>query len=130
MGPDGRAPGDTSPLGDAAPAPKRERKKLPPVAKQTPDEREAEDIKVAQFYMNDSNFRAAYMRGQDAISISPDDWEAHFTLAEAARRLGTLDEAVTEYKKCLTLDPLPKQKKVAETALKEMVGGQKDALIP
>jgi Tetratricopeptide repeat. len=41
-------------------------------------------------------------------------------VAEAARRLGKLDEAAKEYKKCLSMDPVPKVKKVAEAALKQM----------
>jgi hypothetical protein len=44
-------------------------------------------------------------------------------LAEAARKLGKLDEAMEHYKTCLKLDPIPKEKKVAEKALKEMEGG-------
>jgi Tfp pilus assembly protein PilF len=90
---------------------------------QTPDEREQEDLKVAAFYQNDGDFRGAYERAMDAVSIAGDDAEAQLALAEAARRLGKLDEAETHYKKCLTLDPVPKVKKAAEKALKEMSGG-------
>ncbi len=36
---------------------------------------------------------------------------------------GELDEAMTHYKKCLTLDPVPKTRKAAEKALKEMTAG-------
>ncbi len=105
-------------------------KKLPPVARQTPDERETEDISVAKFYMNDSNWRAAYLRGKDAESITDGDWEAHLTVADAARKLGKLDEAQKEYKRTLELDPLPKGRKAAETALKEMGGTGGDSLLP
>ncbi len=101
---------------------KKPRRKLPPVAKQTPSEREEEDLNVADFYMADNNFRAAYLRATDAVSNASDDPNAHFALAEAARKLGKLDEAMAEYKKTLALDPVPKQKKAAETALKEMAG--------
>ncbi len=73
--------------------------------------------------MNDSNWRGAYLRAVDAVSIDGDDPEAQFALAEAARKLGKLDEALTHYKKCLTLDPIPKTKKAAEKAVKEMSGG-------
>lgn len=104
---------------------------MPAVARLTPDEREAEDIQVANFYMTtDGNYQAAYLRAKDAVSITEDDWEAHFTLAEAARKLGKFDESVKEYKRCLELDPLPKPKKDAEKALKEMAGGAKDTLLP
>lgn len=103
---------------------------MPPVARQTPDERETEDISVAKFYMNDSNWHAAYLRGKDAESITDGDWEAHLTVAAAARKMGKLDEAQKEYKRTLELDPLPKGRKVAETALKEMGGGSGDSLLP
>jgi Tfp pilus assembly protein PilF len=93
------------------------------VARQSPDEREAEDLSVASFYMNDKNYRGAYLRATDAVEMAGDDPQAHFALAEAARRLGKLDEAMAHYKKCLTLDPVPNTKKAAEKALKEMEGG-------
>jgi Tfp pilus assembly protein PilF len=57
------------------------------------------------------------------VSLADDDADAHLALAEAARRLGKLDEAEQHYKKCLTLDPVPKTKRAAEKALKEMSGG-------
>ena len=94
---------------------------MPP--RQTPTERELEDIQVGQFYKDGGNFPGAYMRGKDAVSIAADDPDAHFLLAEAARKLGKLDEAETNYKQCLKLDPVPKEKKAAEKALKEMSGG-------
>jgi hypothetical protein len=107
---------------DAA-ARKAARHKLPPVARQSPDERVAEDLSVADFYQTGGNFRGAYGRATDAVSIAGDDPNARFALAEAARKLGKLDEALVNYKKCLTLDPVPKVKKAAEKALKEMSGG-------
>jgi hypothetical protein len=116
-------PDEKGPLADDPDAVlKKPRRKLPPVAKQTPSEREEEDLSVADFYMADSNFRAAYLRATDAVSMAADDPNAHFALAEAARKLGKLDEAMAEYKKTLTLDPVPKQKKAAEKALKDMAG--------
>jgi Tfp pilus assembly protein PilF len=116
-------PDEKGPLADDPDAVlKKPRRKLPPVAKQTPSEREEEDLSVAEFYMADNNFRAAYLRATDAVSNAADDPNAHFALAEAARKLGKLDEAMTEYKKTLTLDPVAKQKKAAEKALKDMAG--------
>jgi Tfp pilus assembly protein PilF len=109
---------------DDTPAPKRpSRRKLPPVPRQTPDEREAEDVKVAAFYQNDGDYKGAYMRGLDAVSLDDSDPSAHLALAEAARKLGKLDEAQKHYKRCLELDPVNKDRKVAERALKEMAGG-------
>jgi tetratricopeptide (TPR) repeat protein len=115
--------GDDDPAAKAAEARRAARRNKGIVFKQSPDEREQEDLKVAAFYQNDGDFRGAYERATDAVSIAGDDAEAQLALAEAARRLGKLDEAETHYKKCLTLDPVPKVKKAAEKALKEMSGG-------
>jgi len=91
--------------------------------KQTPSEREEEDLSVASFYMNDKDYKGAYLRALDAVSVAADDPDAHLALAEAARKLGKLDEAEKHYKLCLSLDPVPKVKKAAQAALKEMSGG-------
>ena len=80
--------------------------------------------------MNDKNYRAAYLRAQDAVSLTDSDWEAHLLLADSARKLGKLDEAAKEYKRTLALDPIPKGRKDAETALKEMGGSGPDSLMP
>jgi len=114
--------GDDDPAAAAAAA-RASRKRLPKVNAETPTQREQEDLDVAAFYQNDGNYKGAYERALDAVSIAGDDPDAHFALAEAARRLGKLDEAETHYKKCLTLDPVPKELKAAEKALKEMAGG-------
>ena len=99
------------------------RKKLPvPDKVLSSDEKEAEDLQVAGFYQNDGNFHAAYDRAKEAVSLVDDDPAAHLALAEAARKLGKLDEAETNYKKTLALDPVPKVRKVAEKALKDMSG--------
>lgn len=80
-------------------------------------------MQVAGFYQNDGNYKGAYDRARDAVSLDKDDAEAHLALAESARKLGKLDEAEKEYKQCLALDPVPKIRKAAEKALKEMTGG-------
>jgi Flp pilus assembly protein TadD len=80
-------------------------------------------MQVAGFYQNDGNYMGAYMRAKEAVALSADDPDARLALAEAARRLGKLDEAEQNYKKCLSLDPVPKTRKVAQAALKEMTGG-------
>ena len=120
----GRAGGgdpDTDP--DAAAAPRRNRHKLPAVPRQSPSEREEEDVKIAGFYQNDGNFKGAYDRAKDAVSLDGDDPAAQLALAESARHLGKLDEAEKAYRQCLELDPVPKLRKKAEGALKEMTGG-------
>ena len=113
----------------AAAVRKAARHKLPPVPRQSPDERVAEDLQVASFYMDDKNYRGAYSRATDAVAIASDDPNTQFALAEAARHLGKLDEALTHYKKCLTLDPTPKVKKSAEKAIKDMSGGAGPSLL-
>lgn len=115
---------DDDPAAKAAADRKAARRKLPKGERLSPGERADEDLKVAAFYQNDGNFRAAYLRAADAVSIAADDPDAHFALAEAARKLLKLDEARLHYEQCLKLDPIPKEKKAAENALKEMAGGK------
>jgi tetratricopeptide (TPR) repeat protein len=115
--------GDTDPAAKAAEARRAARKKKGIDFHQTMDQREAEDLRVAAFYQGTGAYRGAYERATDAVSIAGDDAEAHLALAEAARRLGKLDEAAREYKKCLSMDPVPKVRKVAEAALKQMTAG-------
>lgn len=116
---------DTDPAAKAAEARRAERlrKERGVTLHQTPDQRETEDLKIASFYQSDGNYKGAYERASDAVSIAADDADAQLAVAEAARRLGKLDEAEAHYKKCLTLDPVPKTKRIAERALKEMTSG-------
>jgi tetratricopeptide (TPR) repeat protein len=114
---------DPDPAAKAAEARRAKRAKKGIEFHQTADERETEDLKIAAYYQDDGNFKGAYERATDAVSLAADDADAHFALAEAARRLGKLDEAVTHYKKCLTLDPVDKIRKAAEKALKQMMAG-------
>ncbi len=114
---------DDDPAAKAAEARRAARTKKGIDFHQTSDQRESEDLRVAAYYQNDGNFKGAYERATDAVLLAADDAEAHLALAEAARRLGKLDDAVTHYKKCLTLDPVPKTKKAAEKALKQMMAG-------
>jgi hypothetical protein len=108
---------------DTPPAPKRNTHTKPEPPPKDIAAQEAEDLQVAGFYMNDKNWRGAYGRAQDAVRLAGDDADAHLALAESARRLGKLDEAEKEYRRVLTLDPVPKTRKTAERALNEMTGG-------
>ena len=108
---------------DTPPPPKRNLHKKPEPPPKDVAAQEAEDLSVAGFYMNDKNWRGAYTRAQHAVLLSADDPDAHLALAEAARKLGKLDEAEKEYHRTLQLDPVPKSRKAAERALKEMSGG-------
>jgi len=127
--PDGPPDDDSGPLADkgssgdtTAKVPISRRKKLPKVDPETPESRAANDLTVAEFYQNDGNFKGAYDRAKDAVQYQPDDPYAHFALAEAARKLGKLDEAKSEYAAVLKLDPIPKQEKETKRALAEMAG--------
>jgi len=118
--------GDTDPAAAAAAARRAEYLKKEHSGidfHQTREQREVEDLKVAAFYAGDGNYRGAYLRAKDAVSIDDEDTEAHLALANAARRLGKLDEAEQEYRKCLSMDPVPKVRKAAIRALKEMTSG-------
>ncbi len=84
---------------------------------QTDDEREAEDLDIAHYYTQTGDLQGAYLRSQDAVKLSPDDPDAHFTLAEIALKLNKRDQAIAEYNACLKLDPLPNQASAAHKAL-------------
>jgi hypothetical protein len=110
---------DEGSSGEETPVPSR-RKKLKKIDPQTPKDREAEDLDVADFYMKLGNYVAAYGRSKDAVNVKPDDPFAQFALAEAARKLGKQDEAREHYGLCLKLDPGPKEQKASERALAEL----------
>ncbi len=95
---------------------------MPPVPRQSPSEREQEDVQVAGFYFNDGNFKGSYERARDAVQLDTEDAAAQLALGNAARKLGKLDEAEHAYRRCLELDPVPKLRKPAEKALREMTG--------
>lgn len=93
----------------------------PPGTKlQTADEREAEDLDVAHFYMDQGDLAGAYLRGKDAVTTKPDDPEAHFLLAEIANKLNKREEAIAEYNACLKLDPTDKQARDSRKALTKL----------
>jgi Tfp pilus assembly protein PilF len=87
---------------------------------QSDEEREAEDIKVARFYRDSGNLTGAYLRCKDAIKSQPDDPDAHFLLAEVARKLDKRDEAIAEFNALLKLDASPEQIKTAHKALSQL----------
>jgi len=95
-----------------------ERRKL--VVKEDPEDREAEDLQVSHYYMTTGNFLAAYLRAKDAAKTIPDDPLAHFAIAESAQKLKKTDEAVTEFKLYLKLDPDGEKAKAAQRSLAEL----------
>ncbi len=84
---------------------------------QSNEDRESEDLTVAKFYRQSGNLQAAYLRSKDAVTLVPEDAEAHFALAEAARTLAKRAEAVAEYDAYLKLDPDGEHVKAAQKAL-------------
>ena len=84
---------------------------------QSPEEREAEDLDVAHYYTQTGDLKGALLRTQDAVKLAPDDPDAHFALAETARKLNKLDVAIAEYGACLKLDPDDKEAKAARKEL-------------
>ena len=115
---------DAGSSGDTTDAVPYRRKKLKKVDPQTPRDREAEDLDVADFYMKAGNFSAAYARAKDAVTLQADDPFAQFALAESARKLGKADEAREHYAQCLKLDPAPKEMKAAQRGLAELTASR------
>ena len=87
------------------------------------DNREAQDVEVSRYYASTGDFRAAYLRAQDAVSTVPTDSEAHLVLADAARHLGKLDEARREYAQYVALEPEGDHVKAARKALADLGPG-------
>ena len=82
------------------------RRKLPkPTHLQSDEEREAEDVKVAQFYSDSGNTLGAYNRLKDAIKLAQDDADAFYLLGSVASRLGKQPESLDAYTKFLALEP-------------------------
>ena len=81
-----------------------------------------DDIRVGQLYMGDGNFVGAYERFKEATQVNPNNTEAVFYLAEAARKAGHLDESVENYGLYLSVEPKGAKAKDAKKALKEIQG--------
>jgi tetratricopeptide (TPR) repeat protein len=96
-----------------------ERRRLRPMAEkmQSNDERVDEDLQVADFYSKRGNKMGAYLRAKDAVKTEPDEADTHLALAQAADQMGKKDEAVTEYRAYLKLEPDGDGVKTAEQAL-------------
>ncbi len=56
-----------------------------------------EDVNVGTYYLQTGNFRGAYERFKEATQLAPENMDAVFGLAEAARHLKHADEAATNY---------------------------------
>ncbi len=97
------------------------RRKLPKVKRlQSDEDRESEDLTVAQYYRQSGNLQAAYLRARDAVTLQPGDPDAHLALADIAQHMKKKDEAVAEYKTYLKLEPDGDRVKAVEKALLEL----------
>ena len=75
---------------------------------------------MAKFYSDSGNLQGAYLRAKDAVKIQPDYSEARFALAQIAQKLKKKEEAITEYKAYLSLDPNGERKKTVLKALGDL----------
>jgi tetratricopeptide (TPR) repeat protein len=56
-----------------------------------------EDVSVGSYYLQAGNYKGAYQRFKEASVLSPENTDAMFGLAEAARHLNKRDEALANY---------------------------------
>lgn len=85
----------------------------------------ADDVHVGQFYLNREDYKGAYARFKEATRADPENAEAVFYLAEAARRMNHRDEAVQNYQLYLTAVPDGPKAKEAHKALRELSASAK-----
>jgi tetratricopeptide (TPR) repeat protein len=78
------------------------------------------DAEIGDFYMQSGNWRGAYERFIEANRSDPGNPEAVFGLAESARRLSHMDEALRNYRLYLSALPNGPHAKEVRKALKEM----------
>jgi len=85
----------------------------------------AEDVRVGGFYLNNHDYKGAYTRFKEATKVDPENPDAVFGLAEAARGLKLSDEAADNYRIYLDAYPDGKKAKAARKALAELGPGPK-----
>lgn len=85
----------------------------------------AKDQKIGNFYLSTHAYKGAYDRFLEATRVAPEDGNAVFGLAEAARGLHKDKEAITNYSIYLEAFPDGKRAKDAEKALAELGAGLK-----
>lgn len=79
----------------------------------------ANDIDVGNFELQRRNWKAALSRFQSAMVIDPENPDAFWGMAEAARHLGDYADARTWYQKVYDYDPDSRHGKEARKALKD-----------
>ncbi|HLH33955.1 MAG TPA: tetratricopeptide repeat protein [Alloacidobacterium sp.] len=85
----------------------------------------ADDIHVGQFYLNREDYKGAYARFKEATQADPENADAVFYLAEAARHMNHRDEAVQNYQLYLAALPDGPKAKEANKALRELKASAK-----
>jgi tetratricopeptide (TPR) repeat protein len=79
-----------------------------------------DDVHVGQFYLNREDYKGAYARFKEATQADPENADAVFYLAEAARRMNHRDEAVQNYQLYLAALPDGPKSKEAHKALRDL----------
>jgi tetratricopeptide (TPR) repeat protein len=85
----------------------------------------ADDVHVGQFYLNREDYKGAYARFKEATLADPENPDAIFYLAEAARRMNHRDEAAQNYQLYLTALPDGPKSKEARKALRDLSASAK-----
>jgi tetratricopeptide (TPR) repeat protein len=85
----------------------------------------ADDVHVGQFYLNREDYKGAYARFKEATQADPENADAVYYLAEAARRMNHKDEAVQNYQLYLAALPDGPKAKDAQKALKALSASAK-----
>jgi len=83
----------------------------------------AQDIKVGGFYLSSHDYKGAYDRFKEATRVDPENPDAVFGLAEAARGLKLSAEAADNYRIYLDAVPDGPKAKAARKALAELGPG-------
>ena len=81
----------------------------------------SQDVKVGNFYLATTDYKGAYVRFKEATEVNPENADAVFGLAEAARGLKRNDEAADNYRVYLEAFPDGGKSKAARKALAELV---------
>jgi tetratricopeptide (TPR) repeat protein len=98
--------------------PDAKRKALPKVSDPVHNPKmSAEDVAIGKMYFQSENYRGAYIRYKEALSLDPENPDAAFGVAETARKLNQTKEAIENYRLCLDLDPDGPRAKASRKAL-------------
>ena len=83
-----------------------------------------EDVAIGKMYMQSENYKGAYIRYKEALTLDPENVDAAFGVAETARKMNQTQEAIANYKLCLELDPGGPRSKASRKALSQLQSAQ------